>query len=35
MTRLEHMQQLPDADLLLVDEFDETILDQPYAFLPN
>ena len=35
MTRAEHMQQLPDADILIVDEIDETVLDYPYEFLPN
>lgn len=35
MTRLEHMEKMPDADLLIVDEFDETLLDYPYAFKPD
>src|SRR5438874_1881418 len=35
MTRLEQMLEQPAADLLLVDEFDETLLDQPYAFMSN
>jgi hypothetical protein len=35
MTRLEHMQQLTKADILIIDEIDETILDEPYAFQSN
>ena len=26
---------MPDADYLIVDEFDETLLDYPYTFLPG
>jgi hypothetical protein len=35
MTRLAHMQTLPDADILIIDEFDETIMEHPYTFQPN
>jgi hypothetical protein len=35
LTRAEQLQQLPPADLLIVDEVDETVLELPYEFLPN
>lgn len=35
MTRDEHMKSLTDADYLMFDEIDETVLEYPYTFLPN
>lgn len=35
MTTDEHMQQLNKADILVVDEIDETILDTPYVVKSN
>ena len=29
------MVEMPTADVLIVDECDQTILDNPYAFKPN
>jgi hypothetical protein len=35
MTRHEQMVLMPDVDMLIVEEFDQTLVDYPYAFLPN
>ena len=32
LTRVEHMEQMPACDLLIIDEIDDTILNYPYAF---
>ena len=32
LNRLTHMESLPQADILIIDEFDETIIEHPYAF---
>jgi hypothetical protein len=32
MTRAEVHKLLPNADLMIVDEIDETVLDYPYEF---